>query len=152
MQAWKGEGGRVRPWRAVSHNYCMMVERYVQRKVDFQKAVTRLEEACAQPESSFLRDSVIQRFEFSWELAWKMLKLRLAFLGIEALNPRDAIRQALQAGLIQDGNAWTAAQHHRNMTSHTYDEPLSLVVYAFVRNQGVALLRGLSSAADGWTE
>jgi nucleotidyltransferase substrate binding protein (TIGR01987 family) len=127
-------------------------ERFAQRRSDFQKAIRRLEEACAQPESSFLRDSVIQRFEFSWELAWKMLKLRLAFLGIEALNPRDVIRQSLQAGLIQDGNAWTAAQHHRNMTRHTYDEPLSLVVYAFVRNPGVSLPRDLAQAADGWTE
>ena len=39
-------------------------ERFQQRKADFQKAVTRMEEACAQPENSFLRDSVIQRFEF----------------------------------------------------------------------------------------
>lgn len=130
----------------------MSNERFTQRRADFLKAVTRLEEACAQPESSFLRDSVIQRFEFSWELAWKMLKLRLAFLGVEALNPREVIRQSLQAGLIQDGNAWTAAQHHRNMTSHTYDEPLSLVVYAFVRSQGVLLLRDLADAADGWIE
>lgn len=130
----------------------MHAERFSQRRSDFQKAVSRLEEACAQPESSFLRDSVIQRFEFSWELAWKMLKLRLAFLGIEALNPRDVIRQSLQAGLIQDGNAWTAAQHHRNMTSHTYDEPLSRVVYAFVCSQAVLLLRDLADAADGWAE
>ena len=54
-------------------------ERFQQRKADFQKAVSLLEEACAQPENSFLRDSIIQRFEFCWELAWKMLKLRLAF-------------------------------------------------------------------------
>lgn len=130
----------------------MNPERFSQRRDDFRKAVARLEEACAQPESSFLRDSVIQRFEFSWELAWKMLKLRLAFLGIEALNPRDVIRQSLQAGLIHDGNAWTTAQHHRNMTSHTYDEPLSLVVYSFVRKQGVLQLRDLADAANAWTE
>ena len=128
----------------------MALERFLQRKVDFQKAVARLEEACVQPESSYLRDSVIQRFEFSWELAWKMLKLRLAFLGVEALNPRDVIRQSLQAGLIHDGNAWTEAQHHRNMTSHTYDEALSIVVYAFFRGTGVTLLRGLANAADAW--
>ena len=127
-------------------------ERFQQRRADFQKAVTRLEDACAQPESSFLRDSVIQRFEFSWELAWKMLKLRLAFLGIEALSPRDVIRQSLQAGLIQDGNVWTEAQLHRNMTSHTYDEALAITVYGFVRGQGVALLRGLADAASSWHE
>ena len=127
-------------------------ERFQQRKADFQKAVTRLEEACAQPENSFLRDSVIQRFEFCWELAWKMLKLRLAFLGIEALSPRDVIRQSLKAGLIQDGNVWTEAQLQRNMTSHTYDEALAITVYGFVRGQGVVLLRNLAKAATGWQE
>ena len=125
-------------------------ERFQQRRADFQKAVTRLEEACAQPENSFLRDSVIQRFEFSWELAWKMLKLRLGFLGVEALSPRDVIRQSLQAGLIQDGNVWTEAQLHRNMTSPTHDEALAITVYCFVRGQGVGLLRGLADAAGSW--
>lgn len=125
-------------------------ERFKQVNADFQKTVTRLEEACAQPESSFLRDLVIQRFEFCWELAWKMLKLRLAFLGIEALSPRDVIRQSLQAGLIQDGNAWTEAQLQRNMTSHTYDETLAITVYGFVRGQGVVLLRSLANTATGW--
>ena len=134
------------------NNNRMPTERFDLRRADFLKAVTRLEEACAQPQSSFIRDSVIQRFEFSWELAWKMLKLRLSFLGIEALNPREVIRHSLQTGLIQDGNAWTEAQHQRNMTSHTYDEALSVEVDAFIRSQGVALLRNLANAASAWSE
>ena len=48
----------------------MNPERFSQRRADFQKAVARLEEACAQPESSFLRDSVIQRFESDAANAW----------------------------------------------------------------------------------
>ena len=127
-------------------------ERFDQRRADFAKAVSRLEEACAQIENSFIRDSVIQRFEFSWELAWKMLKLRLSYLGIEALNPREVIRQSLQAGLIQDGNAWSEAQQQRNLTSHTYDESLSLTVFAFVKTKGVTLLRRLVTDAENWTE
>jgi nucleotidyltransferase substrate binding protein (TIGR01987 family) len=125
-------------------------ERFQQRRADFQKAVARLKEACEQPENSFLRDSVIQRFEFSWELAWKMLKLQLAFVGIEALSPRDVIRQSLQAGLIQDGEVWTEAQLHRNMTSHTYDEGLSIRVYSFVQTRGVLLLSELANTANTW--
>jgi nucleotidyltransferase substrate binding protein (TIGR01987 family) len=130
----------------------MTQERFDQRRVDFVKAVSRLEEACAQTENSFIRDSVIQRFEFSWELAWKMLKLRLSYLGIEALNPREVIRQSLQAGLIEDGNAWSEAQRQRNLTSHTYDESLSIVVFAFVKTQGVVLLRSLVVKAESWVE
>ncbi len=127
-------------------------ERFQQRLADFQKAVSRLEEACTQPESSFLRDPVIQRFEFSWEIAWKLLKLQPAAVGIEALSPREVIRQSLQAGLIQDGNVWTDAKLHRNMTSHTYDEALSKTVYVFVKGQGLHPLRRLASAAAGWTK
>lgn len=130
----------------------MNQERFDQRRVDFVKAVSRLEEACAQAENSFIRDSVIQRFEFSWELAWKMLKLRLAYLGVEALSPREVIRQSLQAGLIEDGNAWSEAQQQRNLTSHTYDESLSIAVFAFIQTKGVALLRGLATKAESWVE
>jgi nucleotidyltransferase substrate binding protein (TIGR01987 family) len=126
----------------------MTQERFDQRRADFTKAVSRLEEACAQAENSFIRDSVIQRFEFSW----KMLKLRLSYLGIEALNPREVIRQSLQSGLIEDGNAWSEAQRQRNLTSHTYDESLSIVVFAFVKTQGVVLLRGLAVKAGSWVE
>lgn len=136
----------------LSHNPKMTTERFEQRRADFVKAVTRLGEACAQPQSSFIRDSVIQRFEFSWELAWKMLKLRLAYLGIEALNPREVVRQSIHAGLIHDGNAWTEAQRQRNMTSHTYDEELSVEVDAFIRDQGLHLLRGLADTAANWSE
>ncbi|WP_334118421.1 HI0074 family nucleotidyltransferase substrate-binding subunit [Limnobacter sp.] len=67
--------------------------------------------------NSFIRDSVIQRFEFCWELAWKVLKLRLEQLGIAASNPRDVFKEALAAGLIHDGNRWSEAQRMRNLSS-----------------------------------
>jgi nucleotidyltransferase substrate binding protein (TIGR01987 family) len=86
----------------------MSTERLSERSADFLKASARLSEACAQPFDSFIRDSVIQRFEFCWELAWKTLKLRLEFLGVIAANPRDVFKEALVAGLIHDGNAWSA--------------------------------------------
>ena len=73
-------------------------------------------------------------------------------VSVEALSPRDVIRQSLQAGLIQDGNVWTEAQLHRNMPSHTYDEALGITVYSFVRGQGVSLLRSLANTASSWHE
>lgn len=130
----------------------MSAERLSQRQQDFTKAVSRLAEACAQVENSFIRDSVIQRFEFSWELAWKLLKIRLSQLGIEALNPREVFRQALAAGLIDDGNAWSEAQRQRNLTSHTYDEALSIAVSAFVQTQGLKMLAALAASAQTWSD
>lgn len=129
----------------------MDIERLNERTREFTKAVSRLEEACEQPFSSFVRDSVIQRFEFCWELAWKALRLRLEQLGVEVLNPRDTFREALNKGLIHDGIAWTEAQRTRNLTSHTYDEKLADEVYGYVREEGLALFGKLAEDAATWS-
>lgn len=128
----------------------MSMERLSERSADFLKASARLSEACAQPFDSFIRDSVIQRFEFCWELAWKTLKLRLEFLGVIAANPRDVFKEALVAGLIHDGNAWSEAQRMRNLSSHTYDEKLAEQVYEFVKNKGDILFQDLAREVNAW--
>ncbi|OIO67329.1 MAG: nucleotidyltransferase [Zetaproteobacteria bacterium CG_4_9_14_3_um_filter_49_83] len=128
----------------------MDIERFNERKQELSTAVQRLGEACAQPFSSFIRDSVIQRFEFCWELAWKTLRLKLEAEGVLVNTPRETWQQALQAGLIQDGNAWTEAQKKRNLTSHTYDEKLADDVYNYVLQQGLPLFRKLAAEAAKW--
>jgi nucleotidyltransferase substrate binding protein (TIGR01987 family) len=126
------------------------IERYSERKQELLNAVQRLEEACVQPFSSFIRDSVIQRFEFCWELAWKTLRLKLEAEGIIANTPREVWQQALQAGLIVDGNAWSEAQKKRNLTSHTYDEKLADEVYGYVLKDGLPLFRKLAADVETW--
>ncbi len=128
----------------------MDIERFNERKQELITAVQRLEEACAQPFTSFIRDSVIQRFEFSWELAWKALRLKLEMEGILVNTPRETWQEALQAGLIEDGNAWSEAQKKRNLTSHTYDEKLADEVYSYVLQQGLPLFRQLTEKASTW--
>ncbi len=125
--------------------------RLAERKADYAKAVIKLREACLEKESSFLRDSVIQRFEICWELAWKLLQLRLAVLGVETKNPRDTWTESLKAGLIEDGNAWSALQKMRNLTSHTYDEALAIEVYQHVKKKGIVLFEGLAKQALTWS-
>ncbi len=128
----------------------MSTQRFLERSADFTRAAQRLEEACMQPFSSYVRDSVIQRFEFSWELAWKVLKLRLEALGVEVLSPRDAFQEGLAKGLLHDGNAWSRAQKMRNLTSHTYDEKLADEVYHYLLNEGRHLFSGLSLQVREW--
>lgn len=125
-------------------------QRLRERGQDFLKATERLAEACAQPYSEFIRDSVIQRFEFCWELAWKVLKLKLLEEGIEALTPREAFREALAVGILHDGNAWSQAQRMRNLTSHTYDETLAEEVYRFVCHTGLPLFQELAQEVRRW--
>ena len=131
----------------------MTESRLHERVSEFCKAVSRLAEACAQPETSFMRDSVIQRFEFCWELAWNMLKARLLQLGVEATNPRDCFRAAVTAQILADGNAWTELQLMRNLTSHTYHEALAVDVYKHLRDEGGLLrFQELAGLSQGWLQ
>lgn len=128
----------------------MNSERLIERTADYLKALRQLERACQQPFDEFIRDSVIQRFEFTYELAWKMLKLRLQVESVEANSPRQVFQEALQVGLIHDGNSWSEMQRMRNLTSHTYDESLAEQVYAFIAQEGLARLRQLAASALVW--
>ena len=128
----------------------MEQKRLRQRITSFREAVARLEQACRQEDNEFIRDSVIQRFEFCYELAWKMLKLALAEEGLEATTPKQVIREATTAQWITDGNLWTEMQRMRNETSHTYDQALARKVYRFVCDQGLALFLDLKETSDQW--
>lgn len=125
-------------------------ERLNERIDDYLNALLQLEKAARQPKDEYLRDSVIQRFEFTHELAWKMLKLRLEQEDIFAKTPRETLQAALQAGMIEDGNAWSDLQKMRNLTSHTYNEVLADDVYEFITGQGVQLFQHLAGKAATW--
>lgn len=125
-------------------------QRLNERIADFLKGVHQLERAVAQPFDEFVRDAVIQRFKFCYELAWKMLKLRLEQEGIDAHTPRQALREALQAGLVDDGNLWSEIQRYRNLTSHTYDERLAEEVYAFIVEKALLRFQALAREAEAW--
>jgi nucleotidyltransferase substrate binding protein (TIGR01987 family) len=121
----------------------MDAERFFQRFSDFSRALMRLDEALSVPKSDLIRDAVIQRFEFTFELAWKTMKLWLSWQGVEVHTPAQVLAEALQAGLIIDGNGWSRMQESRNWTSHTYNLELAEAVDAFLRSQGLALFKQL---------
>lgn len=67
-------------------------------------------------------EGLIQRFEYTHELAWNVMKDYAIYQGNTSLTgSRDAIREALAMGLITDGN-WMQTIADRNRTSHTYNE------------------------------
>lgn len=68
------------------------------------------------------REGVIQRFEFTFELSWQLLKDRMEYDGlvISPTTPRNVIRDAASAGLIVDGETWIDMLIDRNKMSHTY--------------------------------
>lgn len=88
-------------------------------------AVSRLEEAFAEPPRNELeRDGCIQRFEYTYELCWKMLRRQLIGMGAgdaDLLGRRELFREAARRGLISDPEGWFTFQRARNLTSHNYD-------------------------------
>lgn len=90
-------------------------------------ALAALEIAVAKPieEDRMSIDATIQRFEFTIELFWKLLKAILEQKGIEVQYPRDVMQQAYQGQLIDDEDMWIAMLKDRNLTSHTYDKKLA---------------------------
>lgn len=95
---------------------------------EFLKAVDRLEEAINEEKNDFLRDSVIQRFEFCIELAWKTSK---KIMGTNTSAPKDVIREMAQSGYVENVDVWLKSIDMRNLSSHTYKEDLAETVYAF---------------------
>lgn len=88
----------------------------------------RLHEALLQPKNEFIRDSVIQRFEFCIELSWKTAK---KMMGTSTTAPKDVIREMAQSNYVQDVEIWLKAIDMRNLSSHTYKEDLAEQVFAF---------------------
>jgi nucleotidyltransferase substrate binding protein (TIGR01987 family) len=73
-----------------------------------------------------IRAGVIQNFEFTYELCWKMLKRQLEALAasaieIDQLSFRELIRVGAERGLVEDPERWFDYRQQRNLTSHTYD-------------------------------
>ena len=88
------------------------------------------------PEKVLLRDGVIQRFEFTYELSWKMLKRYLEEYSLEkadGLNNRELFRIGWEQGLISDPEKWFHYLKMRNQTSHVYDKAKASAVYATAR-------------------
>ena len=96
-----------------------------------KKALASLERAAAQPKDEFSRDSVIQRFEFTFELSWKALQKWLeADRPLSDNSVKGILREAARRQLISDLPAWFEFHTARNLTSHTYNEQTAEEVYA----------------------
>lgn len=95
-----------------------------QRFENFKKALGQYEAAAAVPNLSQLEtEGLIQRFEYTFELAWKCLQDLLAERGYSNVRgPRPVIEQAFKDGLISDGVLWLEMLKARNETTHLYEE------------------------------
>ena len=114
----------------------------------FSKAVARLEEAVAQPPSPIQPDAVLQRFEFTFELLWKAVRIYLAETeGIQVSSPKATLKAAFRHGLIQDSEEGDFLQmlEDRNTSSHVYDELQANEIFTRVCNMHLLALQNVLS-------
>ena len=102
--------------------------RWQQRFENFERALGLLREALKDVESlsELEKEGLVQRFEYTLELAWNTLRDYLYYQGIavEPATPRTVIKQAFKVGIIDDGQLWLEMIDHRNLLSHTYNMDL----------------------------
>jgi nucleotidyltransferase substrate binding protein (TIGR01987 family) len=104
--------------------------RWQQRFQNYRKALALLNEAAnvtahsmglGREVEDLMKEGLIQRFEYTHELAWNVLKDYSEYQGnTDIKGSRDAIRYGLQTGLITD-KAWMKSIEDRNLSSHHYD-------------------------------
>ncbi|WP_339924626.1 nucleotidyltransferase substrate binding protein [uncultured Cyclobacterium sp.] len=123
--------------------------RWEQRFSNFEKALNKLSQAVEYIKHNFIdenepiddsdagyvldeiiKEGLIQRFEYTHELAWNVMKDYATYQG----NPnvggsRDATREAFQLKLVSEGKVWMDMIGSRNKTSHTYNEETADEIY-----------------------
>ncbi len=121
--------------------------RWQQRFSNFVKALTKLEQAVSYIKNDLIKteelnqnsvivldemikEGLIQRFEYTHELAWNVMKDYAEYQGNSTVGgSRDATREAFQLKLISDGHIWMDMIVSRNKTSHTYNEEIADEIY-----------------------
>ena len=105
--------------------------RWIQRFSNYRKALVKMSQAVklisekmdwGEEVDELLEEGLIQRFEYTHELAWNVMKDYEVYQGYTDIHgSRDAIRKALQIGII-DNELWMKSIADRNLTSHDYDD------------------------------
>ena len=116
---------------------------------NFDKAFKLLEEivneAAKQPLTRIEEEGMVQRFEYTWELAWKTMRdyLESGGMKISPVNALTVTREAIATRLVVDGQGWLDALNDRNLMSHTYDEKQFEEITQKIKNHYYGIVKDL---------
>lgn len=111
--------------------------RWKQRFQNFEKSFRLLEGALAvESPDIYQKAGMIQFFETTFELAWKLMKDYFESEGFaDVKSPRAVIKKAFEVGLIEDGHVWMELLKDRNLTAHTYNQETADKVEELIRGK-----------------
>lgn len=103
--------------------------------IKLKNAIKRLDEALSVDNVNFdiAIDGTIQRFEFTFELAWKTMKRVLSHEGIICNTPRECLKSAFRLGIIDNEDLWLSMLNDRNLVAHVYDEKIANEIYERIK-------------------
>lgn len=110
------------------------MKRLEQIESDFAKALKALEEAASEAKSDLEVDGAIQRFEFAYELFWKLVRAYLQQEGIVANTPKECFKEAYRLGVLNNEEAAFRLVDDRNLTVHIYDMKTSREVFDRIKS------------------
>lgn len=122
--------------------------RWEQRFDNYQKALSKISEVVEDKELKDLSEleveGLIQRFEYTYELAWNTLQDLFKHQGYDGvLGPSPVIEQAFKNELITDAEGWARLKKSRQLTSHTYDSTTSKEIAVKVFDEYYGLFKQL---------
>jgi len=118
--------------------------RWKQRFENFEKSYRLLEQSLEIELPSIVeRAGIIQFFEITLELSWKLLKDYLESQDVEVKFPREVIKESFHYELIENGDTWMTMLGDRNLTIQTYDETKAAEVESKIRNAFFPAIRRL---------
>lgn len=102
-----------------------------------EQSIASLKKAIAQPQNEFIRDAVIQRFEYTYEISWKILRRQLSedqgSEAIKLLSRKELFRVAAEYDYIGNPADWFSYHKARNETSYIYDEKKAEEVFLIAK-------------------
>ncbi|MCQ5129103.1 nucleotidyltransferase substrate binding protein [Butyricicoccus faecihominis] len=120
------------------------------KRDNYLDAVQRLAEAVTDYKNipnDTVRDGMIQRFEFTFELAWKALKEYMIDAGVQNTLqfPKQVLREAYATSLISSDSIWLDMLNARNTTSHIYDDHTAAVIAGKIQKSYLPELQKLAA-------
>ncbi len=104
------------------------------------KAFQRLKESTEKAIDELEKDGVIQRFEFTFELFWKTIKIILENEGFRCVGPRSCIKEGARRGVLSEGETLLDMLEDRNKSSHIYDKATAGEIFERVKKTYVVLI------------